>query len=299
MEGFKISESVGFIGKVKNYIFPVLLGLVILNAILNGLGVVPDKYLWFFIWIAVIVEATFFVVLIFKITKVVKCYKNMRKQGNDAIFSLRKALEIALPPLAAKWVVVELQLYYILLKSLRKKGVETKEGLFFNILDNYRFFFKVFIVLCVLEIIAVTALLPSKWMTWKIVHFIIGVWAIAWLAADYNAMKLYSNEIFPNRIRLQMGLRCCQDIAWKQISEVAKVSKSGSTFSFGPEIPEDEPGVLYLTAGETCNVNIVLKEPQDFQGMIKDFTNVKKVYLALIEPESFIKQMNTKIAGVD
>jgi hypothetical protein len=298
LEGFNISGTVDFISKVKNYIFPVLLGLGILNAILNGFGIVPARYLWFFIWIAVAVEAAFLIVLIFKITKVVQRYKQLRKEENGAIFSLRKALEIALPPLAAKWVVIELQLYYILFKSLGNKG-EKKEGAYLNILENYRFFFKVFIVLCVLEIVAVTALISNKWMTWKIVHFIIGIWVIAWLAADYNAMKLYSNEIDFNKLRLQMGLRCCQDITWEQIIEVNKVSKSGSTFSFGPEMPEDEPGVLYLIAGETCNVEIELKEPQDFQGMIKDFKAVKKVYLALSEPDIFIEQVKKKIARVD
>lgn len=294
-----MSGSSGFRSNVKNYIFPVLLGLVILNAILNGIGLVPARYLWFFIWMAVAVEAVFLIVLVFKIAKVVQRYKQLREQGNVAIFSLRKALEIALPPLAAKWVVIEMQLYYILFKSFRNKGEVPKKDVFSNRLDNYQFFLKAFIFLCLLEIAAVTILLPNKWIIWKIVHFIIGMWAIVWLAADYNSMKLYSSEILSDRVRLQMGLRCIQDINWGEIQHVSKVSKIVSGFSFGPEIPKDEAGVLYMTAGETCNVNIELREPMIFQGMIRDFKNVNKVYLSLNDPDLFIEKMKKRIARAD
>lgn len=230
--------------------------------------------------------------LIFKLTKVVRKYRQLKNEGLAGFVALRRALELAVPSFAAKWVVLELRLYYTLLKTLTSRRVLYKEGVYANKLENYRFFFKVFIFLCILEIAAVTILLPDKWMTWKIIHFIIGVWAIAFLAADYTAMKVYANEFSQSGIRLQMGLRCCQDIKWKVIAGVNKVSKSGSTFSLGPEMPEDEPGTLYITAGENCNVAIEFKEPQIIQGMIKDFTNVSRIYLSLEEPDNFVNEMN-------
>jgi len=84
-------------------------------------------------------------------------------------------------------------------------------------------------------------------------------------------MKLYCTEIKPHGVKFQMGLRCYQEVLWGKIQYVKKVSKSAPTFSFGPEIPKQEPGILYMTAGENCNIEVALEEPQKFGGMIKNF----------------------------
>lgn len=295
---FKISDTSWFTSKVKNNLLPVLLGIVILNAILSALGIIPSRYMWYFVYVAASVELAFFLILIFKLTKVIRQYRLLKNSGLDGFVSLRRALEVAIPSFAAKWVVLELRLYYTLIKSFLSKKDMNREGIYLNKLDNYRLLFNVIIALCILEIALVALFLPSKWITWKIVHFVIGVWAIAFLAGDYNAMRVNANELIQGGIRLQMGLRCCQDFKWEEIMSGNKVSKSGSNSSFGPEMPEDEPGTLYITAGENCNVAIDFKEPQIIQGMIKDFRNVSRVYLSLEKPEDFVNELDKEMTSV-
>lgn len=290
----QITDSPGLITKVKKHLLPVLLGLVVLNAVLTACGLVPAYFMRYFLYLAAGVEFAFFMMLILRITRVVRKYRQLKNEGLDSFVSLQSALVLAVPATAAKWVVLELRLYHTLLKSLTSRTDLSKEGFFSNRLENYSFFFKIIIGLCIVEIGVVYLVLPDSWSTWKIVHFVIGVWAIIFLTADYNGMKVYVNELSQSGIRLQMGLRCCRDIAWEEIAGVNKVSKTGSTFSFGPEAPGDEPGTLYLSAGETCNVAIDFRQPQIIPGMIKDFTKISRVYLSLDQPDDFFEEVNKR-----
>ncbi|MDD2400747.1 MAG: hypothetical protein PHD60_00770 [Clostridia bacterium] len=278
--------------KVKQNFIKILLVLVIANIILTAFGIIPKQYMWFFIWFAAAIELMFFFSVFMKLKKIVKCYRITKAIGYSGFESLQIALEEAVPKLVAKLATAEFKLYYTIYLSLKGKANRLNKDKYTSKLNNYSFFLKAIIPLCIVEIVAVNFVIPDNWWYCKMIHLILGVWAILWLIADFNAMKYYTHEFRSNGCMLQMGIRCSKFIPLDLISSVHQIRKVVPEFSLAPVVSKKEPQNLYLSAGENCNVKIKLKEALTFQGLVKDYSDIKQVWLSLEEPEKFYMRVS-------
>ena len=278
----------GGFARVRENLFSILLVLIVANILLTVFDIIPKEYMWFFIWLVVGIEVLFFITVILKITKVVGKYRSTRSMGYSGFESLQQALEDAIPKLAAKLLTTELILYYTLYLSLKGQSRQPALDRYPSKLSNYGFFIKAIVVVCLIELAALSFVLPDYW---KVIHLILGVWAIMWLIADYNAMKFYTHEFRNDGIKMQMGLRCSGFAPFELISSIQQTGKAVPDFSLGPIVPKSEPDNLYFSTGENCNVLIELKEPLIFQGLVKDFTGIQRVWLSIEDPDTFYSRV--------
>ncbi len=149
-----------------------------------------------------------------------------------------------------------------------------------------------------LEVVVVTVLLPNYWMFWKVLHLVLGLWAVLWLWADYRSTGLYNHLVSSAGINFRLGLRFGQYIPWDKIMTVRPISLAPPGGTMAPRVPKDHPGVFYMGLGELCNIEITLKEPQTFQGMINEIKAVNRLLLSLEKPDQFLAVIRTVNPGL-
>ncbi len=276
----------------SRYSLLVLLLIVILDILLGFSGIISREQMKIFLWIPAGLESMFIIICLTNITRIIRRYRLLKKEGMETMDAWQEALEIIVPPRLARLAMIEPRIYHALYLSYRSKR-QTDDSLEFQTkLNSYELLVKVFIGLCALEILLVSIMLPNRWMTWKILHLVLGLWAILWLWADYRAMRLYCHQVNDKSICFRIGLRYCQEIRWESIASITRAGKSSP--GFAPGMLKDQPGCLYLVAGEQCNIEIQLQQPESFQGMIKDIKDVKQLYLSLENPESFLEVVSSR-----
>lgn len=286
-----LKKSKRRLGKFTPYLFPTLLVLVILNLILNAAGILPVQWLRYFIFIAAGIEAAFFATAIFNIRKIIKRYRQLKSEGLNFVNSLQGALETVSPPAIAKLSTMEPRLYYALYCSLRQSNSPPSEKAFASKMSNFGFFTKAFAFLGLLETLAVQLIVPDKWWVWKTVHLVIVVWAFVFIISYYRSMLAFTHVLNREKLLLRMGVSCEGGISLGQITKFTGCTKVVPDFGLGPVVPKEEPGTLYIAAGENCNVMIDLETPQTFSGLVRDFKNISRVYLSLQQPEDFIREL--------
>ncbi len=281
--------------KVTRYSLPILLLIVLVEIILGNTGIVSRDNMAYFLFIPAVLELTFIVLCLMNLSKIIRRYQVLKKEGQHTMDAWQQALELIFPPRLARLALIEPRLYYALYLSFKRKRKRNDTLHFATRLENYEFLVKVIIVLCAIEVLGVSIMLPSRWMVWKLIHLILGLWAILWLWADFQAMLIYSHHITAAGIRFRMGLRCCQEIRWEYIAACRATSKVSPSFSPGPYMPKDQPGHFYLAAGEKCNIEIELRYPQCFLGMFSDIKDVTHLYLSLESPNTFMDAVSPYI----
>ncbi len=276
--------------KISRYSLPLLLLIVILEILLGFSGIISREQMKILLWIPAGLELMFIIICLTNITRIISRYRLLKKDGMETMDAWQEAMGIIFPPRLARLAMIEPRIYHALYLSYRSKQ-QTGDSLAFQTkLNNYGFLVKVIIGLCALEILLVSIMLPNRWMTWKILHLVLGLWAILWLWADFRAMGLYCHQVTDKGICFRIGLRYCQEIPWDSISSICRIGKSSP--GFAPGVLKDQPGCLYLAAGEQCNIEIQLQHSESFQGMIKDIKDVKQLYLSLENPESFLEAVS-------
>lgn len=273
--------------KLSRYSLPVLVLIIVLDIIMGSSGMISGDQMKYFLWVPAGLELMFITLCLLNITRITRRYRNLKREGRGTLDAWQQALEIMLPPNLARLALIEPRLYQALYLSYTKKRDGGGNQEYATRLDSYVFLVKAIIVICFLEIAAVSILLPARWLVWKLIHLFLCLWAVLWLWADARAMGLYGHQINRGGIKFRVGLRCCQDIPWGNIARVSTSTKNSP--GFGPGTVKSQPGCLYLAAGQNCNIEVELKTPQPFQGMVNDIKDVSRLYLSLESPETFLK----------
>jgi hypothetical protein len=270
------------------YSLLILLGAVLSAVFAEKSGLIPLGTMKYGLIVPAVFEILILTLILINISKIFKSYKWFRQQGEEVIEALQKSLETVLSPRIARLATIEPRLYYALYQSYKKKPDNYDQACFSTRRNSYSFFVQVFIFLCLLEIVTVTLLLPNRWMVWKLLHLVLGLWAVLWLWADSRSIGLYNHLVTPSGINFRLGLRYGQFIRWDKIMTVRSVSLPPPGSTMAPRVPKDHPGVYYMGIGEVCNIEITLKEPQSFQGMINEIKAVNQLLLSLEKPDQFL-----------
>lgn len=271
--------------RLSRYSLPALVLIVVIDVLLGATGILSMEQMKAILWIPVSLEIIVMCVCLLNITRIIRRYRVLKGEGREAMDAFQEALEIVLSPRLARLAMMEPRLYHALYLSYRKRR-KTDDGIEFSTrLESYGFLVSVLIGLCIIEILLVFFMLPVR-VIWRVLHSIIGLWTILWLWADYRAMRLYPHQINAGGICFRIGLRCRQVIGWNVIASVSRTSKAAP--GYGPVMPKEQPGCLYLAAGEPCNIEVELNQPALFQGMFSEIRNVSRLYLSIETPEAFI-----------
>lgn len=284
-------QEINVVNRLRRYALPLLAIAVISGIIAHNTGAVSKDNLWYGLLLPVVLELLFIIICLINIGKIVRRYRRLKSEGREGLDALQNAMEIVVSPRIARMATLEPRLYHALYISFMRKAVADSGAGFETHKNSYAFLVKVLIFLCFIEIVAVTVLLPDRWMIWKVLHLLLGLWAILFLWADYRAMGIHNHVISPTGVKLRLGLRCCGNIYWEDIAVVRRISRAAPGGAMSPGMVKSHPGLFYLGLGGICNMEIVLKAPLCFQGMINEIPGVTFVILSLEKPDGFMAQI--------
>jgi|GEM_PF-2499298 len=286
----------GKYSRARFYAAPFVVLCILVVAVLLKTGLIPQQNLYYALLIPSVLELLLIILLIINISAMIKSYRTLKRSGYSTADACQKTLEVISSPRMARLATLEPRLYYALYLSYRR-GTAHKRA-YGSRQDSYAFLVKVLIFLCLLEVIAVTILLPQRWLIWKLVHMILGLWAVIFLWSDYRAISLYGHRISLEGIKLRLGLRCSQDIAWEDIDTVRKISQTAPGGMMGPGAPKNQPGVFYVGLGDVSNLEISLREPQNIQAMVNEVPAISRLLLSLENPDAFIAALRSFRPGL-
>ncbi len=126
----------------------------------------------------------------------------------------------------------------------------------------------------------------SHWAAWILTAA--DVWLLALLWADWRASQLHPVRLESTHVRLRYGLRIQADVPLHAIAHVE------SAREYHPDATEQNTSALPLLA--TPNVRIALKEPMDVEGILFLPRSVTSIYVALDEPDAFVRELRNKTA---
>ncbi|MEN6326573.1 MAG: hypothetical protein ABFD18_10280 [Syntrophomonas sp.] len=284
-------QEASAVNRLRRYALPILALAMVGGVIGHKTGAVAKENLWYGLLLPAVLELLFIIICLVNISKIVRRYRRLKSEGREGLDALQNALEMVVSPRIARMATLEPRLYHTLYLSLKGKTNANDEPSFGTCKDSYAFFVKVFIFLCLLEIVVVTVLLPQKWMIWKVLHLLLGLWAIMFLWADYRAMDMYNHGLSLTGMNLRLGLRCKSQISWDDIAKVRRISQAAPNGTMSPGMVKSHPGLFYLGLGGICNLEIVLKGPGRFQGMVNEIPGVTNIMLSLENPDDFTARM--------
>lgn len=181
-------------------------------------------------------------------------------------------------------------IYYLLFSWKRKPNNDTNQ-LFFSYHRNTGQLLNTMVItkFIIFEGIAIHLLIQNFWYEWIawILTFA-DLWFLALIWADWRASLLKQVKLEAEMIRLRYGLRIQADLPLHAIARVERI---------GQNIPDSEDQQEVVTPLLTfSNVLIECKHPVTVQSILFLPRRVKKIFLSLDEPETFVKLVNQLIS---
>jgi len=234
--------------------------------------------------LAALLEVVIVVKLLWRLTRLLRNYLQLRNFGKSRIAAARETgeqllREIQLNPVY-RYVLIELSLFYYIYKNLKNRKLHS-DGRLINDLQGVYDLVLALTLLTIIEIVPVHVLLYqySHVAAWAVT--ILSLYTLIWFWGDYSALRLKHSYIENNMFHIRVGTR---------VSAVAPVELIKSC-EFGEYIPKELKSKTFLngSVGKKGNLLIKFKQPVKaitMFGIEKLFTEItlKIVNIEDLEP---------------
>lgn len=235
------------------------------------------------------------------IVMMIRRFRQVRSDEPDTIEAIKKSVsDVAGQSKLASFIVHDISMIYYLLFSWKRKreqllesNSDTEQAVEYGF-TYHRETNQILMAAIVTKILVIeTAVLHLLLMQWSpIAAWIVTVlelWLLIPIWADCRAAVLQPIKLNNEQLRIRYGLRIQADIPLDNIAEI--------TSSTSYEISKTE---LKSSAGPvfgTPNVKIVLKREARVEGVFYWPRNVRTIYLAVDQPEKFVRKTRDVING--
>lgn len=253
---------------------------------------------WNTIWPVELLVITFEVVfVVYEVRVMYRLFRRFRYVSRQEA-DTAEALRIAVHDAVGKGKIASLllhdatMLYYLLFSWKRRRGEGVGDD---QLLYTYhRKTSQVLYAAIITKIIAFEGvavhLLVQQWSHWAAwILTAADLWLLAMIWADCRASVLQPVKLEGGMLRLRYGLRIQANVPLDAIAHVACARE------YHPDQKEQRDAVVPLLAAP--NVRIELKRPVQVDTLLFLPRSVTNIYLALDEPESFVCDIESKLAS--
>jgi hypothetical protein len=212
--------------------------------------------------------------------------------------NVERALKWALPRRAARFVVLETQLWASLLLWLfRRRRPGTKDFTY-----HKNSILGVFIIAALfsspVEILLFEFLIPWAWLRWLLL--VASVYTVFWVLGFYASLATLPHRLEADGIRLHYGVLAGGFVPYAAIAEVAREQRKPPRKSQGLSLSPDQSTAYFSMDGAT-NIVLRLAAPQQMRGFLNLTPPVTTIFLAVDEPARFVEQLRQRLdaAGTD
>ncbi len=199
---------------------------------------------------------------------------------------------VLLPRRAARMVTLEFQLWAcFVLWTFRRRRADLSMFTY-----HKRSIFGVFLLAALfsspVEILLFEFLIPWTWL--KVVLLIASVYSVFWLVGLYAAQVTLPHRLEAEGLRLHAGALASGFIPYAALAEVAREQRKTPKKSRGLSLNADQSAAYFGIDG-TTDVALRLSVPQQMRGFVKLTPPVSTVYLAVDEPERFVREVRQQL----
>lgn len=193
-----------------------------------------------------------------------------------------------LPRRAARIVTLEFQLWAcLLLWVFRRRRADASAFSY-----HKRSIFGVFLIAALfsspVEILLFEFLIPWTWL--RLLLLIASVYSVIWLVGLYAAQVTRPHRLEAEGLRLHAGMLAEGFIPYIALAEVTCEQRKTPKKSQGLSLSADQSAAYFGIDG-TTEVALRLSVPQQMRGFVKLTPPVTLVYLAVDEPERFVREV--------
>ncbi|MFC4402588.1 hypothetical protein [Gracilibacillus xinjiangensis] len=301
--------AIYFLGFKKRVPLLVLFAFIFWGMLLAN-WIIPreaDGYLTYFNYSVIILEAGIiclelflFLAILKRLPLLLENYKKEKNHHYHFLISLSAAAERAFSfkneklnkfRLVIRFLVTDIAAIYYSLFSWRQKAPVLANGHTFTFHKDggYQGIIFMLVHAMILEVVAVHILVAqfSHVAAWILTIF--DVYALLFIIADYQAIRLSSIVLDEKGIHFQKGVRQYGFIKWGQISEIRKNDKSPK------EAAKDRESISLALHGieqEPIPYVLQLNEPVEIHQLFGFKKSIKSIYVKLDQPHLFNERIN-------
>lgn len=202
------------------------------------------------------------------------------------------SLAVLLPRRAARMVTLEFQLWACLvLWVFRRRRADLSMFTY-----HKRSIFGVLLIAVLfsspVEILLFEFLIPWTWL--KVLLLIASVYSVFWLVGLYASQVTLPHRLEAEGLRLHAGALASGFIPYAALAEVAREQRKTPKKSQGLSLSADQSAAYFGIDG-TTDVVLRLSVPQQMRGFVKLTPPVSTVYLAVDEPERFVREVRQRL----
>ncbi|MFD0679136.1 MULTISPECIES: hypothetical protein [unclassified Paenibacillus] len=249
------------------------------------------NHIWNGIWpielLIIAVEVTFIAYEVRILYRFFRCFRQVAREEANTGEALRKAVHetIGRGKLASLLLHDVSAAYYLLFSWKRKTLAKLEHSVEFSYYrkTSQRLYAAILSKILIIEGICVHFLVQqwSDWAAW--ILSISDFWLLALIWSDYRASVLQPVKLQDGILKLRYGLRIQADVPLQLIAHTA------TALEYQLEKEEQRDAALPLLAAP--NIRIELKEPITVEGLLFLPRKVTKIFLALDEPETFVREI--------
>lgn len=228
-----------------------------------------------------------------QVFRMLRRYRRDRAAKLDAWSALEASFAELLPRRAARIVTLEFQLWACLvLWVFRRRRADPSMFTY-----HKRSIFGVFLLAALfsspVEILLFEFLIPWAWL--KVVLLLASVYSVFWLVGLYASQVTLPHRLEAEGVRLHAGALASGFIPYAALAEVAREQRKTPKKSQGLSLSADQSAAYFGIDG-TSDAALHLSVPQQMRGFVKWTPPVSTVYLAVDEPERFVRELRQRLA---
>lgn len=209
---------------------------------------------------------------------------------------VENSFALLLPRRAARMVMLEFQLWACLLLWLfRRRRADLSAFTY-----HKRSIFGVFLIAALfsspVEILLFEFLIPWTWL--RLLLLIASVYSLVWVLGLYASLVTLPHQLDAEGVRLRYGALAEGFIPFATIAEVAREKRKTPKKTQGLSLSADQPAAYFGIDG-TTDVVLHLFAPQQMRGFLNSTPPVSTVYLAVDEPERFVRELRQRLEQRD
>ncbi len=227
-----------------------------------------------------------------QIIRAIRRCRQSRAGGLDFWEALTDGFAVFLPPRAARVLALEPQLWACLFLWLFRRRRPDEQSFTYHKQSIVGVFLIAALFSSPVEIVLFELLIPWAWLRWALL--IASLYVLIWLLGYYASLVVLPHRLEAEGIRLRYGAFAAGFVPYAAIAEAARERQAIPKKSRGLLV---DPGAsaAYFGMDGAANVRLRLNTPLPLRGFFTITAPVATIYLAVDEPERFIRQIRQRL----
>ena len=242
--------------------------------------------------VGVIIELALVIIIIIQALRTTKKYKDQRKYGKTFFIASEESLSLIMPSIIAKMCLHEIKIFYCLWIWITQRKHYTNTDFSYHKHSILGSLLIAIVFLTFLEIILFEIFLPILWLKWLLL--VASIYGLLWIIGFYASLIVLPHKVSKHGVHIYFGLSLDTFIPFKNLASIEYNKHQWDTASTGI-IYTKKNNQIALTIDGRTDITIALQSPITVQTILKKYSHVSKIHVAVDNPHLFLEITNSNL----